>query len=1504
MTTTEEQPRKPHHQRWHVLLPIPLLMIVIAGLWVADLHTVYESHALLVVLNLVFIWLASLFICVLTAYSFLGSGHPGLLLFGCGALLWGLTSLAAAIIADSTINPSITVHNLGVFAAALCHFGGILSRKPLLRPGRWLAWGYSGMFFITALLVWIAKTGWMPVFFIDGYGGTPVRQILLIVTISLLTWTAWQLVFGNRHQATRFFLWYGLGIALLATGVSGILLQSIFSSPLSWTGRIAQYLGGVYLFIAASVTAREQGSLRLSPTAVSKTLQNAQVMAGFHRQSFLKSIGFRYGAAVAAVTVAMGLRLAIEAWIGTGLPTYITFYPAIMVVAVLAGFGPGIVATIGTSLTVDYWILLPEGLFAVSSPVDRVGLVLFTGMGVGMSALAEIYRRKKHKAAAYDREMALRESQYILQKQVELVDPVRAEIIAREMLRFLRERDVIAGSNKPAEHLWETSAVVTWGRRLAGSAALVVGGFHLALYLGGWVTHWSMVSGQTIMKTNMALGQALAGAAMLLLEPSLVGWPATTETIAARNPTGSYWRSLPLRRLAGGLGALIVLTIGILTLSEHLFDYDLGIDRLLASGVSEATDHWDRICLSGSLNLTLLGTGLMALALRKPAFVPYLGIVVWVLTFLPVIGFFYGIDQFFNLPLTGVAWPTVLGLSALGLGLILIPHKNTSTIALLLSDDLGGMLLRRLLPAALLVPVILGFVHMQGERLELLDRTTGTGALTLITALLLSSLGIRMARYIGRIDANRREIDIQLRNQAEVIDQAHEPLIVRDSKGIIRFWNRGAEELYGWTAVEAVGQNHHVLLHTEGHLAKKLDRQLEVTGCWEGELVHTTRDGRIAIVESRQNTSNIGGDRFFVLEANRDITERSRIEEEREATIELLRFCNESQSIEGLVRAATAFFRKRAGCEAVEIRLQQRTDPPCYETRGLPATFVLAESGASTTDEKGYPIRDSGGNPLFDCRCCDVLRGQFDSSKPSFNASMALIPLKVGIECLGLLQLYDRRKGRFTPASIALWDRLASYLAVTLAKLRAEEALKESEERLRTLANAIPQLCWTANPDGWISWYNRRWYEYTGTSPEQMAGWGWQSVHDPLVLPQVLESWHTSIATGGQFEMTFPLRGSDGVFRPFLTRVIPLKDDAGRVLQWFGTNTDVSEQKRIEQALRESEALYRGISESIDYGVWTCAADGRNTYASESFLKMVGITQEQCSDFGWGDVLHPDDSEQTIAAWQNCVRTGSKWDREHRFRGADGQWHHVLARGVPIRDAQGEVVKWVGINLDISRLKQAEAQVKASLAEKEVMLREIHHRVKNNLQVISSLVSLQADNLDDERIREELKDVRDRVRSMALVHETLYQTNDLARLNFGDYATNLLHSLWRSHGALAEKVRLQLAVEPVVLPIEAAVPCGLLLNELAGNALKHAFPGNSGGEITVTLKHDEVAGAISLQVGDNGIGLPVDMDWRQSRSLGLRLVQILTSQLRGTVETGSGPGTTFQVNFFLKEAET
>ncbi len=290
----------------------------------------------------------------------------------------------------------------------------------------------------------------------------------------------------------------------------------------------------------------------------------------------------------------------------------------------------------------------------------------------------------------------------------------------------------------------------------------------------------------------------------------------------------------------------------------------------------------------------------------------------------------------------------------------------------------------------------------------------------------------------------------------------------------------------------------------------------------------------------------------------RDVTARKREEQERETAAGFLRMVNESRSTEDLVRAAVTFFQEMSGCEALGIRLKEGDDYPYYEARGFPQEFVQLENQLCIRDSSGAVVRDSAGYPLCACMCGNVICGRFDPSQPFFTArgsfwtnctaellastteterqartrnrcngegyeSVALIALTVGEDRLGLLQLNDRRKGRFTAEGIALWERLAGYLAVALAKTLAQEETRRLNEQFRLLADSIPNLAWWANADGYITWYNRRWYEYTGTTPEQMEGWGWQSVHDPGELPGILERWKASIASGDAVRDGVPL---------------------------------------------------------------------------------------------------------------------------------------------------------------------------------------------------------------------------------------------------------------------------------------------------------------------------------------------------------------------------------------------
>jgi len=207
-------------------------------------------------------------------------------------------------------------------------------------------------------------------------------------------------------------------------------------------------------------------------------------------------------------------------------------------------------------------------------------------------------------------------------------------------------------------------------------------------------------------------------------------------------------------------------------------------------------------------------------------------------------------------------------------------------------------------------------------------------------------------------------------------------------------------------------------------------------------------------------------------------------------------------------------------------------------------------------------------------------------------------------------------------------------------------------------------------------------------------------------------------------------------------------------------------------------------------------------------------------------------------------------------------------------------------------------QLKASLHEKEILLKEIHHRVKNNLQVISSLIDLQADRLTDPVVRALFKDTRDRVRSMALVHEKLYQSPDLAHAELGAYIRNVMDELFLAHGGTSSKIRLRMELDPVFLPVDMAIPCGLILNELATNSLKHAFIGRESGAIEIQLTSVENH-AMRLVFHDDGRGLPEGLDWQAAGSLGLRLIRMLSRQLNADLTLRNASGTTFELQFNL-----
>jgi PAS domain S-box-containing protein len=274
---------------------------------------------------------------------------------------------------------------------------------------------------------------------------------------------------------------------------------------------------------------------------------------------------------------------------------------------------------------------------------------------------------------------------------------------------------------------------------------------------------------------------------------------------------------------------------------------------------------------------------------------------------------------------------------------------------------------------------------------------------------------------------------------------------------------------------------------------------------------------------------------------------------------------------------------------------------------------------------------------------------------------------------------------------------------------QVEQKLRESEAQFRTLANAIPQLCWMANADGWIFWYNQRWFEYTGTSAEQMEGWQWKSVHDPEVLPKVLERWQASIQTGQCFEMTFPLRGADGVYRSFLTRVEAVRDQEGKVTRWFGTHTDISERCKNEEALRNTVLLLGTVLENVGDGIYLKDCQSRMLLANPAYLQTLGKTQAEVLGRSEAEILT--DSASAAAVLQNDRQTMERKTAavfEETVVTPQGKRVYLSTKS-PWLDRDGRVIGLIGVSTDITERQAAEQA-----------LRESEQRISRKLESILS----------------------------------------------------------------------------------------------------------------------------------------------------------------------------------------
>jgi PAS domain S-box-containing protein len=337
--------------------------------------------------------------------------------------------------------------------------------------------------------------------------------------------------------------------------------------------------------------------------------------------------------------------------------------------------------------------------------------------------------------------------------------------------------------------------------------------------------------------------------------------------------------------------------------------------------------------------------------------------------------------------------------------------------------------------------------------------------------------------------------------------------------------------------------------------------------------------------------------------------------------------------------------------------------------------------------------------------------------------------------------------------------------------------------------------------------------------------------------------------------------------------------------------------KASEEELRSSRERFALAIDGSDNGLWDWDIATGAVFYAPRWKTMLGYQEHDLPDNydTWVDLLHPDDKKRSVAYLAEFLEhPDGQYISEHRLKQKDGSYRWVLSMAKAQRDADGKPIRVTGSNTDIQARKEAEVSIQEALREKTILLQEIHHRVKNNLQIVSSLLLLQAAHSKNQDTVAALETMRLRIHSMALLHETLYLNENLTSISFADYMERLVQHLMNSIGPVASRVTVNLDIAPVEFDMDATVTLGLMVNEIMTNAVKHAFPDERRGRIDITLALD--GAHCVLVVEDDGIGLPDNLDPDSLPSLGLKLIQMMSAKLQAEVAR-TGPGTRYRFEF-------
>jgi PAS domain S-box-containing protein len=492
----------------------------------------------------------------------------------------------------------------------------------------------------------------------------------------------------------------------------------------------------------------------------------------------------------------------------------------------------------------------------------------------------------------------------------------------------------------------------------------------------------------------------------------------------------------------------------------------------------------------------------------------------------------------------------------------------------------------------------------------------------------------------------------------------------------------------------------------------------------------------------------------------------------------------------------------------------------------------------------------------------------------------------------------------------------------------------KASEKYKLLVETSLDMIFTVDLEGNFMFANKAFEKELGYSVEEIKKInGFELVH-PKDLASVKEQFAKILEGKSVDNMEYRYKAKNGSYIHVLNSASPLFDSQGNVVAALGAARNITQRKGMEEELREArdklqekvgqrtqellianEQLTKKIIEhkkaekriliekayldqffeSAQEGIVLVDKKGHVMRVNSEFTRMFGYSPDEISGRNIDEIVVPKgEMDKGISITKNVAK-GKNFAAETVRQHKDGTLIDVSVLASPII-VNGEIVASYAIYRDVTERKKSERKLRSSLEEKEVLLREIHHRVKNNMQIVTSLLRLQARQMRSKKNKEILQVSLNRIATMALIHESLYKSKDLARINFSDYIKRLTTHIFSFHTPSVSGINLKINVGETYLDINRAIPCGLIINELVSNSIKHAFPDGKKGEISIGLEVDKT-GRFVLKISDNGIGFSEKLDFDNTATLGIQLVRDLVEQIDGEIKLDRKGGTTYRITF-------